>query len=85
MRTVTRLLNEIIDDCSDECSIESLERKLDVERKLASLTELERRIVLLYAEGYSQQEIGERVGYSRRNIGNILENIAKSIVDNTLI
>jgi DNA-binding CsgD family transcriptional regulator len=62
-----------------------MERKVDVERKLASLTDLERRIVLLYAEGYSQQEIGERVGYSRRNIGNILENIAKSIVDNTLI
>ncbi len=75
----------MLNDFIDESSIESRERKVDVERKLASLTDLERRIVLLYAEGYSQQEIGERVGYSRRNIGNILENIAKSIVDNTLI
>ena len=75
----------LLNDFIDESSIESRERKVDVERKLASLTDLERRIVLLYAEGYSQQEIGERVGYSRRNIGNILENIAKSIVDNTLI
>ena len=74
-----------LNDFIDESNIESMERKVDVERKLASLTDLERRIVLLYAEGYSQQEIGERVGYSRRNIGNILENIAKSIVDNTLI
>jgi len=75
----------LLNDFIDESNIESMERKVDVERKLASLTDLERRIVLLYAEGYSQQEIGERVGYSRRNIGNILENIAKSIVDNTLI
>lgn len=75
----------MLNDFIDESNIESMERKVDVERKLASLTDLERRIVLLYAEGYSQQEIGERVGYSRRNIGNILENIAKSIVDNTLI
>jgi len=75
----------LMNDFIDESNIESMERKVDVERKLASLTDLERRIVLLYAEGYSQQEIGERVGYSRRNIGNILENIAKSIVDNTLI
>ncbi len=45
MRTVTRLLNEIIDDCSDECSIESRERLIDIEKALENLTEREREIL----------------------------------------
>lgn len=70
---MTHLLNDFI----DECSIESMERKLDIERALENLTERERTILSLSLYGYSQQEIGNKVGYSPQNISIILINIRK--------
>ena len=70
---MTRLLTDFI----DECSIESRERLIDIERALENLTERERTILSLSLYGYSQQEIGERVGYSQQNICEILKKIGK--------
>lgn len=67
----------MLNDFIDECSIESMERKLDIERALENLTERERTILSLSLYGYSQQEIGNKVGYSPQNISIILINIRK--------
>ena len=71
--------NEGIDfsDFLSENSAEDIERKLDVERQLAQLTQRERIILYLFACGDTQAEIGEKVGLSQRHVGRILEGIAK--------
>jgi RNA polymerase sigma factor (sigma-70 family) len=69
----------LLSDFIDESSIESVERKLDIEQALNKLDEREREILSLSLYGYSQQEIGARVGYSQRNISNVLEKIAKQL------
>ena len=70
--------NEGIDfsDFLSENSAEDIERKLDVERQLAQLTQRERAILYLFACGDTQAEIGVKVGLSQRHVGRILEGIA---------
>ena len=58
-------------------SIEGVEHKIDIEKALQKLDQRERLILSLHLYGYTQQEIGDEVGYSQRNISNVLENIAK--------
>ncbi len=72
---VIHLLNDFI----DESSIESMERKLDIERALENLTEREREILSLSLYGYTLQEIGDKVGYSFQNISCILIKIRKQL------
>jgi len=67
----------LLNDFITEYSIEGVDHKLDIEKALQKLDQRERVILSLRLYGYSHQEIGERLHYSRRNIGNILENIAK--------
>ena len=71
--------NEGIDfsDFLSENSAEDIERKLDVNRQLAHLTQRERAILYLFACGDTQAEIGVKVGLSQRHVGRILEGIAK--------
>lgn len=67
----------MLNDFITEYSIEGVDNKLDIEKALQKLDQMERVILSLRLYGYTHKEIGDKVGYSRRNIGNILENIAK--------
>lgn len=67
-----------IDDLFDSEDLESIERKIDFERLLSTLSERDRRIAVLYAFGHTQEEIGAIVGLTQRRIGQILQEISKS-------
>ena len=52
--------------------VESLLDRLLIETALLSLNETERRIIVgVYAKGYSQLEIAQRLGYSQRHISRL--------------
>jgi RNA polymerase sigma factor (sigma-70 family) len=70
-----------IDDLFDSEDLESVERKLDFERLLSTLSERDRRIAVLYAFGHTQEEIGAIVGLTQRRIGQILQEISKSTTE----
>lgn len=46
------------------------------------LTEIERRIILLYAELQSQRKLGDLMGLSAATINKILKDIKRKIYDN---
>ena len=69
--------NYEIDDLFDSEDLESVERKIDFERLLTTLSERDRRIAVLYAFGHTQEEIGVIVGLSQRHIGRVLEKMSK--------
>ncbi|HET9097712.1 MAG TPA: sigma-70 family RNA polymerase sigma factor [Candidatus Baltobacteraceae bacterium] len=53
-------------------TLEQREDRLVAQAALACLTQTERTIILaLYAKGYSQVELSERLGYSRRHISRL--------------
>jgi RNA polymerase sigma-B factor len=53
-------------------TIEEREDRLIAEAALARLTQTERAIILaLYGKGYSQVEVSERLGYSRRHVSRL--------------
>jgi RNA polymerase sigma factor (sigma-70 family) len=66
-----------IDDLFDSEDLESVERKIDFERLLATLSERDMKIAVLYAFGHTQEEIGAELGLTRRRIGQILANISQ--------
>jgi DNA-directed RNA polymerase specialized sigma subunit len=67
-----------IDDLFDSEDMESIERKIDFERLLTTLSERDMKIAVLYAFGHTQEEIGAIVGLTQRRIGQILQEISKS-------
>ena len=67
-----------IDDLFDSEDLESVERKIDFERLLTTLSERDMKIAVLYAFGHTQEEIGAIVGLTQRRIGQILQEISKS-------
>ena len=67
-----------IDDLFDSEDLESIERKIDFERLLTTLSERDRKIAVLYAFGHTQEEIGAIVGLTHQRISQILANICKS-------
>ena len=69
-----------IDDLFDSEDMESIERKIDFERLLTTLSERDMKIAVLYAFGHTQEEIGAIVGLSQRHIGRVLEKMSKSAV-----
>jgi len=66
-----------IDDLFDSEDMESIERKIDFERLLTTLSERDRKIAVLYAFGHTQEEVGAIVGLSQRHIGRVLEKMSK--------
>jgi len=66
-----------IDDLFDSEDMESIERKIDFERLLTTLSERDRKIAVLYAFGHTQEEVGAKVGLTQRRIGQILQEISK--------
>ena len=67
-----------IDDLFDSEDMESIERKIDFERLLTTLSERDRKIAVLYAFGHTQEEIGAIVGLDHSQISRILAKIHKS-------
>ena len=70
-----------IDDLFDSEDMESIERKIDFERLLTTLSERDRKIAVLYAFGHTQEEIGAIVGLCDQRISQILANIRKSTLE----
>ena len=70
-----------IDDLFDSEDMESIERKIDFERLLTTLSERDRKIAVLYAFGHTQAEIGAIVGLSQRHIGRVLEKMSKTYAE----
>ena len=68
-----------IDDLFDSEDMESIERKIDFERLLTTLSERDRKIAVLYAFGHTQEEIGAIAGVCDQRISQILANIRKSV------
>ena len=66
-----------IEDLFDSEDMESVERKIDFERLLTTLSERDRRIAVLYAFGHTQEEIGAIVGISHQHISRVLANMCK--------
>ena len=58
---------------------DSIDRKIEFERVVGSLKARDKRIVYLYASGYTQEEIGEIIGLTQRRIGQILQEISKRL------
>ena len=67
-----------IDDLFDSEDMESIERKIDFERLLSTLSERDRRIAVLYAFGHTQEEIGAELGLTKGRICQILADIKQS-------
>lgn len=70
-----------IDDLFDSENLESIERKLDFERLLSTLSERDRRIAVLYAFGHTQEEIGSELGLTKGRICQILADIKQSTLE----
>ena len=68
-----------IDDLFDSKDLESIERKVEYERMLRQLSPRDRRIELLHAFGYTQEEIARMAGLTQRRIGQILQEISKRL------
>jgi len=66
-----------IDDLFDSEDMESIERKIDFERLLTTLSERDRKIAVLYAFGHTQAEIGEITGLSQQHISRLLSKMSK--------
>ena len=58
--------------CED---LESIDRKIDFERMLASLSERDQKVVWSYAEGNTYDEIGQEFGLTKGRISQILAKI----------
>ncbi len=54
---------------------DKLDDYMDLASALTALTPKQRRAVLLYAQGYTQCEIGEMMGVDQSNISRLLENV----------
>ena len=70
-----------IDDLFDSEDLESIERKIDFEQLLSTLSERDRRIAVLYAFGHTQEEIGAIVGLDHSQISRILAKMHKSTLE----
>ena len=70
-----------IEDLFDSEDLESVERKIDFERLLTTLSERDRKIAVLYAFGHTQEEIARIFKCTQPRICQILANIYKSTIE----
>lgn len=64
-------------DFSDFISQDNTDDRLDVEKAIGRLSEVEKAVLYLFISGHAQAEIGVIMGYSQQRIGQILANISK--------
>ena len=60
-------------------SIEGIEDFVDIERAFNKLPEREKKIFYLHLAGYTQDEIGVEIGITQRRVGQILQEISKTM------
>ena len=62
---------------SDIIAEENADKKIEIEEAVNRLGHIDRAILYLWVEGYTQAEIGAMFGYSQQRISQILANISK--------
>ena len=62
----------------DFVSEDDAEKRIEVQERIDDLSRIERAMLHLWVEGYTQAEIGVVFGYSQARISQILNNIYKS-------
>ena len=60
---------------SDFISHEDAEKRIEVQERINDLGRIERAMLHLWVEGYTQVEIGRIFGYSDRHVRRIMANI----------
>ena len=63
---------------SDYVSHEDVDRKIEIEEAIRKLGHIDRAVLYLWVEGYTQAEIGVIFGYSQSKICRLLANLHKS-------
>ena len=61
----------------DFVSEEDAEKRIEVQERIDDLSRIERAMLHLWVEGYTQTEIGVMFGYSQSQISRILKNLCK--------
>jgi len=62
---------------SDYVSHEDVDRKIEIEEAINRLGHIDRAVLYLWVEGYTQAEIGAIFGYSREHINRILAKMSQ--------
>ena len=63
---------------SDFVAEENADQKIEIEEAVERLGHIDRAVLYLWVEGYTQAEIGRMFGFSQQRISQILANISKS-------
>jgi len=63
---------------SDFIADENADKKIEITEAIERLGHIDRAVLYLWVEGYTQAEIGRMFGYSQQRISQILANISKS-------
>ena len=61
----------------DFVSQENADKKLEIEEAINRLGHIDRAVLYLWVEGYTQVEIGRIFGYSREHINRLLAKISQ--------
>jgi len=64
-------------DLSDFISHEDAEKRIEVQERIDDLGRIERAMLHLWVEGYTQAEIGVMFGYSREHVNRLLAKISQ--------
>ena len=62
---------------SDYVSHEDVDRKIEIEEAVNRLGHIDRAVLYLWVEGYTQAEIAHIFGYTREHINRILAKISQ--------
>ena len=63
---------------SDYVSHENADKKIEIQQTVDQLGHIDRAVLHLWVEGYTQEEIAQMFGYCQQRISQILANISKS-------
>ena len=63
---------------TDFIAEENADQKIEIAEAVERLGHIDRAVLYLWVEGYTQAEIGQIFGYSQQRISQILANISKS-------
>ena len=63
---------------SDFIAHENVDRKIEIQETIQRLGHIDRAVLYLWVEGYTQEEIAQMFGYNQSTISRILANMHKS-------
>ena len=63
---------------SDFIADENADQKIEIDEAVERLGHIDRAVLYLWVEGYTQAEIGRMFGYSQQHISRILANMCKN-------